>query len=91
MTLTGEVSPDLELDEKAIADAVPEKYSLELKDETVPLFDREILEKDPTVKGAFFRLLLPALQNGTPEERARAALALKYGLNALGGSDVADY
>ncbi|MBQ7500234.1 MAG: DNA repair exonuclease [Clostridia bacterium] len=91
VTLTGEVSPGLEPDERAIADSVPEKYSFELRNETVPLFDRDLLEKDPTVRGAFFRLLLPMLRDGTPEERVRASLALRYGLNALDGSDVADY
>lgn len=60
----------------------------ELRDETLPIHDGAYLEKDPTMKGAFYRALLPQLSSADAEERALAAEALRLGLAALSGKEV---
>ncbi len=86
--LTGNVSAEL-----ASTGALSEMLSdmlfyLEISDSTLPLYDYEKLKKDPTLKGAFFRCMLPRLENGTAKERAVAARALRCGLAALEGRDI---
>ncbi len=44
------------------------------------------LEQDYTVRGEFYRHLKPLLESPDPNERERAALALKLGLSALEGT-----
>ena len=63
-------------------------YHIELIDHTTPTYDAATLDKDPTVRGEFYRYLLPRLTEGTPEERATAARALRMGLAALSGNDI---
>ena len=63
-------------------------YELELLDRTTPTFDAAYLEKDMTVRGELYRSLLPRLTEGSPEERATAARALRMGLAALSGDDI---
>ena len=53
-----------------------------------PIFDGEYLEKDPTLRGAFYRALLPRLTDGDEETRALAAEALRLGFAALSGREV---
>ncbi len=89
LTLTGIVPPSLKIDVEALrAKLSPGLFYLEILDRTLPLYDAGALEKDPSVRGAFFREFLPLLQTGTPEERAKAARALRIGLAALAGEDV---
>lgn len=57
------------------------------KDETVPLLDGAALEADVTLRGAFYRALLPSLQSGDAAVRRTAALALRYGFAALSGKE----
>lgn len=60
----------------------------EIRDCTLPIYDASYLERDMTVKGEFYRMLLPMLSNGTAEEKQTAALALRYGLAAMSGQDI---
>ena len=46
---------------------------------------------DLTIKGAFFRELLPKLRSDDERERAVASKALRYGLAALSGGEVIDF
>lgn len=62
--------------------------SLDIRDGTLPMYDEKQLLADPTIKGAFFEKLLPLLENGSREEREIAALALRFGLNALSGNPI---
>ena len=57
----------------------------------MPLLDYEELKNDISIRGAFFRELLPMLESENEEERRTAADALKYGLAALDGNDVVDF
>ena len=60
----------------------------EVRDETLPLLDGAYLEKDPTIRGAFYRALLPRLTAADSEIRAQATAALRLGLAALAGKEV---
>ena len=91
VTLTGSVSLDLRVTRADLLPAASGLYSFELRDETVPLFDRDKLMRDNTIRGAFFRRLLPALEHGSREEREVASAALRYGLAALDGVDFVDF
>lgn len=91
VTLEGNVTPSLSLSKEALRPYLPSLYSLEIVDRTMPLFDAAALENDPTVKGALYQQLLPALSNGTAEEREIAAMALRYALGALEGAEIIDF
>ncbi|MBE6607710.1 MAG: hypothetical protein E7633_04050 [Ruminococcaceae bacterium] len=91
LTLVGDISPSVNLPTQTINAAFSEVFLLEIKDNTLPIFDCDALENDLTVKGAFFRELLPALGSEDERERAVASKALKYGLAALSGGEVIDF
>ncbi len=61
---------------------------IEIKNETSPVLGLEEFERDLTLKGEFYRLLLPKLSSPSEKERKEALLALKMGLSALTGQDV---
>ncbi len=89
--ITGDVSPEAKVNADEIRAALPETFFTEIVNETVPLFDCEYLAGDLTVKGAFFRELLPKLKSDDPRERAIASKALRYGLAALSGGEIIDF
>ena len=89
--LTGSISPETVIrPEKLEADALGVFY-LEVEDASAPLLDYEELKNDISIRGAFFRELLPLLESENEEERRTAADALRYGLAALDGNDVVDF
>ena len=86
--LVGEVGAACHVDEAALQ-ALGEQYALfEIKDSTVPLFDSDVLLKDPGLRGALYRVLLPRLTSSDSEERKVATEALRMGLAALSGREV---
>lgn len=86
LVLTGNVPPSLRIRTDEITSRFGDGlFYLETVDRTLPLYDSDALKNDPTIRGAFFRELLPLLENGSPEERADAARALRLGLMALNG------
>lgn len=88
VTLTGLLSPSYTPSPAAIADGTKGLYKLEVRDETTPLLDYEELEKDMTIRGEYYRLLVEKMKNGSAEERANAAAALRIGLCALDGKPI---
>lgn len=84
---TGATPPDFAVPQEA-DEKMWSLYHIELIDHTTPTYDTATLDKDPTVRGEFYRYLLPRLTEGTPEERATAARALRMGLAALSGNDI---
>ena len=66
-------------------------YALDVRDRTSPTWEAEYLERDMSAKGKLYRILLPRLTEGTPEERACAAAALRVGLAALDGRDITSF
>lgn len=88
LVLEGEISPSVSLNESVIRQKLESGlFSLQIKNNTLPLFDYSMLEKDKTIRGEFFRCLLPFFK-GSDEQRENAALALRYGLSALAGNDI---
>ena len=89
--LTGRISPETSLcPEKLDADALGVFY-LEVENASVPLLDYEELKNDISIRGAFFRELLPMLESENAEDRRTAVDALRYGLAALDGKDVMNF
>lgn len=86
VTLTGETDPALVLNPDAFGDMG--LFSLSIVDRTVPETDAEALQRDPGVRGAFYRALAPQLRSADPEIRARALLALRAGLSAIDGGNI---
>lgn len=62
--------------------------SLELRDQTLPVADGKYLARDITLRGAFYKALLPQLVDDDPEVRRRAALSLQIGLAAIDGKRI---
>lgn len=88
--LAGYVPTTLNIDINALESETDGVFFLEIRDLTLPLYGAEQLKNDPTIIGEFFRSLLPMLENGTPEERRTAAKALRIGIAALRGEDIAE-
>ena len=63
---------------------------LEIEDSTLPLYDGKYLEKDVTVRGEIYRMLLPSLTSADANERKKAMTALKIALSAIDGNSVFD-
>lgn len=88
LSLTGNVGLSCSPDTVALS-ALGERFALfEVIDETLPIFDAAYLEKDPTMRGAFYRAMLPRLGSADAETRATAAEALRLGFAALSGKEV---
>ncbi|MBE6690474.1 MAG: hypothetical protein E7590_04240 [Ruminococcaceae bacterium] len=86
--LVGDVGLDCDTDPTRLPQSAEGYDLLELRDGTVPIFDSGYLEKDPTLRGAYYRALLPGLTASDAETRALAATALRMGLAALSGREV---
>ncbi len=91
LVISGDVSPSASISLEGIRALFPNLFFVEIKDETLPLFDCDYLMSDLTIKGAFFRELLPKLRSDDERERAVASKALRYGLAALSGGEVIDF
>ena len=91
LTLKGRVSSSLVINTDVLADRVEGLFFFELTDGTVPGEDSAELEGDITVKGQFYRELLPLLESENEEEKQIAQAALRYGLSALDGENVVDF
>ena len=90
VTLTGDVSPSFVLMDEYFVLAKEKVFSLEIEDKTRPLFDREELKNDLTLRGEFYSLLEDLLSSPDENERETAELALRYGLSALSGNNIVD-
>ena len=84
--LTGIISADTRIDGAAICDELEASLaSLEIIDDTAALPDAAALQKDPTLRGEFYRTLLPSLLSDDEQTRGKALLALRIGLAAIDG------
>lgn len=84
--LTGIVATDTRLDTQSVcAELCSSLASLEIVDDTAALPDAEALQKDPTLRGEFYRTLLPSLVSDDERTRSEALLALRIGLAAIDG------
>ena len=88
--LVGEVSPSYIPVADAIEQSICTLASIEVKDETLPIFDAASLDSDMTLRGEVWRTLKEKLGTGTAEEREVAKKALCYALAALDGRAIND-
>jgi len=88
--LFGTVSPSWKIDLSKLDEQTLGLFYIEIRDETLPLLDYDALMDDISIRGAFFRELLPKLKSDDAEERRIASAALRYGLAALEGEEIGD-
>ncbi len=88
LVIEGDVAPSLELPAEEIKALAAQLAYLEIVDETAPLFDYDYLAADPTIRGAYFRQLLPKLKSNDAREREVASKALRFGLSVLTGGEL---
>lgn len=88
LILEGDVAPAAEVPAEAICAALAGLSYVEILDETAPLFDYDYLSADPTIRGAYFRQLLPQLRSADAREREVASKALRFGLSVLCGGEL---
>lgn len=85
----GEIAPSVNLPMTTLTRKCQEPLAhLELQNRMLPIFDTAYLENDMTLRGAFYRELLPLLSQGSERERAVAAEALRAGLAAIDGRTI---
>lgn len=88
MLLLGEVGADCMISTHALIRLGADLSLFEIKDKTLPLFDRARLLHEPSLRGAFYRAMQKHLANEDEEARAIAVDALRFGLAALAGKEV---
>ena len=81
-------SPDKNLIKTQFEDSV---YKLKVKDRTYPAENLPLLRKEQTLKGIFADKMLTIIENSEGEAKAEAERALKVGLAAFAGREVAIY
>lgn len=88
IVLEGAVPTDYAPNTDSLAAALQEEFelcSVNVKDCTLPVYSADELKNDLSIRGAFYRALLPKLESANADERATAADALRIGLLALDG------
>ncbi len=90
LTLVGNISPEVNFSRERLAKLIKGPYYIEIIDKTLPMLGRDELSEDFSIKGAFFRELLPYLESEDEREREVASLALRYGLTALLGGELSE-
>ncbi len=88
LTLTGSLPAGVLPTMPAIKAMIPPTALWQIKDDTTPAFEAEELKRDITLRGEFYRKLLPLLQSEKEEERKTAEQALKLGLCAINGVNI---
>ena len=94
VTLTGTCDPSFDPDAQSLAFELSDRFSsdpfleIQIRNESVPGYRAEELEKDISLRGGFYRALRQELESTDPEVRRRAARALRMGLNAIDGLPV---
>lgn len=88
LVLEGITYPEFSYSETEIRSLVQRPFYLEIKDNTLPLYNQDYLRNDNTIIGEFFRNIEPKLTSEDLDERETARLALKIGLKALYGREI---
>ena len=83
VTMTGRTEPGVELSERVIEKLV-DGVRAEVRDATLPEYDLEALKNDLSLRGAFYRTMLPKLSSDDERERESAERAFRLGMEALG-------
>jgi DNA repair exonuclease SbcCD nuclease subunit len=89
LRLIGSAAPSLFLDLPAITHRLQDHFAfVHLENLTQPSADLQQLAQEPTVRGAFVREVLAAME-AEPQNRQRCTEALSYGLQAFNQEDIA--
>jgi DNA repair exonuclease SbcCD nuclease subunit len=88
LTLTGSLPAGMLPSFPAIRAMIPPAAEWQIRDESTPAVDREQLKRDITLRGEFYRKLLPMLESENETERKTAEQALKLGLCAINGVSI---
>ena len=91
IVLEGEVSPDFVLGKTVFDSVSSDLFYFELVDKTRPFFDVGALKSDPTIRGAFYKELLPYLESDDEKTREIGMKALRYGLSSLAGNSIIEF
>jgi DNA repair exonuclease SbcCD nuclease subunit len=84
IVLEGPLQPHIEMDARALYNACAERFRfLDVVDRTEPAWSLEDLAEESTTKGAFVRLMQAQIEMAGGEDRERAELALRLGLQAF--------
>lgn len=87
--LQGSTAPEFSIDTSALAEAAGEGlFHLEIRDETVPTWNADLLQQDHGMRGELYRVLLPRLENADSMERETGSRALRYAMAALAGESL---
>jgi len=88
--LRGRIEPDCRIDIAALCDGERGLAQLELRDETQPAFDIEMLAGQATAIGAFVTSLQQQIKDSEQDQQRCLQLALDLGLRAMHGDDLAN-
>lgn len=88
LVLEGVTAPEFSADDTAVKALLTKVGSVEVKDNTLPLYNAGFLKDDKTIVGLFYRNLEEKLVSEDIKTRQTARDALKYGLKALMGRDL---
>ncbi|MBO5271092.1 MAG: DNA repair exonuclease [Clostridia bacterium] len=91
VTLTGEVSPQYRPSEALLTAQFCTEDSpvlVECTDRTLPIYDTDYLESDPTIRGEVYRSLKAQMLSDSEETRTTAAEAFRIALAALDGRPI---
>ena len=84
--LAGIIASETRIDTQSVCEELSANLaSLEIIDDTAALPDAAALQKDPTLRGEFYRTLLPSLLSDDEQTRSQSLLALSIGLAAIDG------
>ena len=88
LSLVGTVPIELLINKTVLEKSDTELFELKIKDLTTPVPDNEYLKNDPSLRGEFYRNLLPSLTSEDIATRKLASEALYLGLCAIDGINV---
>lgn len=91
ITLCGTVALDCNINTERLSKIPNTLGLLKIKNETLALPDAESLKDDITLRGELYRTLLPKLTSEDLETRQTATEALRIGLYALDGKNLAEF
>jgi len=89
LELTGALEPSVLRDVRSVSGELSKRLAyLEVRNDTLPIPSSEYLEKDLTIRGELYRMLLPMLTSENHAERRKALRALRIGLAAIEGKSL---
>lgn len=91
VVLTGKISSDFVIDTNVMASYFTDVFSLEIRDLTTCEEDAQSFMIENTLRGLFVKKLFERLENANEEEKLLLNKALRFGILALNGEEVAGF